>query len=205
MTKSKFIRLSGWSFMLGSIAFSIFMISAFVESNFYDPYMRLNIFYATRVVFGIWVSSSLLAVGLLGLHIRYGEKVNTVGKHILLFGAIAGPSISLLGVIGSEAKIITWAWFLLYTGHIVLLACLTIFGILTLRTRPLSNWNGLPFVAGFWFPILLPLAMIANANGMSGSLILNIVKATIVLQSIALFLLGYTLQSNMLDKPSVTV
>jgi len=203
MSKSKFIRLSGWSLMLGSVAFFLFTLSALVESNFYDPYMRLNVsvFYNTELVLGLWSSMILLAVGILGLHARYGEQVGFAGKSFLLLGAIAGPTIGLLGVIGAVAKVIIWAEFLLYAGNTVLLACLTIFGISVLHVKPLPRWNGLPFIAGIWFPVLLPSIMSANANGVPGSLILNIVKGTLLLQSIALLMLGYMLQANMPEEP----
>ncbi len=200
MTKSKFIRLSGWSLMLGAVVFSVFTISALVESNFYDPYMRLKIFYDTRIVFGIGISSILLAVGILGLQARYGGKVSDAGKHILLIGAITGPAISLFGALGSEAKVFTWAWLLLYAGNIVLLACLAIFGILALHAKPLPRWNGLPFIAGLWFPVLLPSTMIANVNGVPGNITLNIAKGTLLLQSVALFMLGYLLQANVSEE-----
>jgi len=205
MTRSKFIRLSGWSLMLGAVAFFVFTISALVESNFYDPYMRLKIFYDTRIVFGIGISSILLAAGILGLRARYGGKVSIAGKHILLIGAITGPVISLFGALGSEARVFTWAWLLLYAGNIVLLACLAIFGISALRAKPLPRWNGLPFIAGLWFPILLPSTMIANANGVPGNITLNIAKGILLLQSVALFLLGYLLQANVSEKTPAIV
>ena len=200
MTKSKFIRVSGWSLMLGAIAFSIFTISALVESNFYDPYMRLNIFYDTKIVLGIGISSVLLAVGILGLRTRYGEKVGIAGKHILLIGTITGPAISLFGAFGSEAKVFSWAWILLYAGNIILLACLTIFGISVLRMKPLPHWNGLPFIAGLWLPVLLPSIMIANASEVPGILTLTIAKGILLFQSVALFMLGYLLQANVSEE-----
>jgi hypothetical protein len=85
----------------------------------------------------------------------------------------------------------------------VLLACLTIFGISVLRTKPLPRWNGLPFIAGLWFPVLLPSMIIANANGVPGNLILNIAKGTLLLQSIALFMLGYVLQADVAQATTV--
>ena len=202
MTKSKFIRLSGWSLMIGAVAFSISTVSARVESNFYDPYMRLNIFvfYNTGLVLALWISTILLAVGGLGLRVRYGAQAGFSGKNFLLIGAIAGPTIGLLGVIGAIARVIMWAEFLLYAGNVVLLACLTIFGISILREKPLPRWNGLPFLAGFWFPVLLPSMMIANANGAPGSMVLNIAKGVLLLQSIALFILGYMLQANVSEE-----
>jgi len=202
MTKSKFIRLSGWSFMLGAVAFFVSTLSALVKSNFYDPYMRLNVFvfYNTGLVLALWIGTILLAVGGLGLRARYGAQVGSSGQSFLLIGAIAGSIIGLLGVIGAVLKVIIWAELLLYTGNMVLLACLTIFGISVLRTKPLPRWNGLPFIAGLWFPVLLPSIMIANANGAPGSLILNIAKVTLVLQSIALFMLGYVLQAKLSEE-----
>ncbi|MGD8404889.1 MAG: hypothetical protein PVJ21_14610 [Anaerolineales bacterium] len=202
MMKSKFIRLSGWSLMIGAVTFTISTLSALVESNFYDSYMRLNVFvfYNTGLVLALWISTVLLAVGELGLRARYGEQVGFSGKNFLLIGAIAGPAIGLLGVIGAVAKVLTWAEFLLYSGNMVLLACLTIFGISALRTRPLPRWNGLPLIAGFWFPVLLPAMMIANANGAPGSLVLNIANGVLLLQSIALFILGYMLQANVSEE-----
>lgn len=176
MTKSKIIRMSGWSLMLGAVTFFLFTLGALVESNFYDPYMRLKVFvfYNTGLVLGIWISSILLAVGILGLRVRYGEEVGFAGKGFLLIGAIVGPAIGLLGVLGSVEKVINWAEFLLYAGNVVLLACLTIFGISVLRVKPLPRWNGLPFIAGLWFPVLLPSIMIANANGVSGLSLIHI-------------------------------
>jgi hypothetical protein len=202
MTKSNFTRLSGWSLMLGAIIFSASTLSALVESNFYDPYMRLNVFvfYNIGLVLALWIGTILLAVGGLGLRARYGEQVGFSGKSFLSIGAIVGPSIGLFGVIGAVAKVLIWAEFLLYTGNMVLLACLTIFGISALRTKPLARWNGLPFIAGFWFPVLLPSMMMANANGVPGNLILNIAKGTLLLQSIALFMLGYVLQANVSEE-----
>jgi hypothetical protein len=205
MTKTKFIRLSGWSLMIGAVTFFVSTLSALVESNFYDSYMRLNVFvfYNTGLVLALWISTILLAVGGLGLRACYGEQVGISGKSFLMIGAIAGPTIGLLGVIGAVANVLLWAEFLLYSGNLVLLACLTIFGISVSRTKPLPRWNGLPFIAGLWFPVLLPSMMMASANGVPGNLILNMAKGTLLLQSIALFMLGYVLQADVAQATTV--
>ena len=196
MTKSKFIRLGGWSLMLGAISFFLFILSAHMESNFYDPFRRLQVFYAAGNVLGIWFTPILLGVGILGLRARYGKQTGNFGQNILLTGAIVGPAITLLGIIGSEAHVAEWAWILLFAGNATLLACLTIWGIMTLQTKPLPRWNGLPLIAGFWFPVLLPSALIAEASRVSGDLTLNIATGTIPIQCIALFMLGYMLQAD---------
>jgi hypothetical protein len=205
MTKTKFIRLSGWSLMLGAVTFFVSTLSALVESNFYDSYMRLNafVFYNTGLVLALWLGTILLAMGGLGLRTRYGEQVGISEKSFLMIGAIAGPTIGLLGVIGAIAKVLIWAEFLLYSGNMVLLACLTIFGISVLRTKPLPRWNSLPFIAGFWFPVLLPSLLILDANGVPGNLLLNVAKGTLILQAIALLMLGYVLQADVAQATTV--
>lgn len=203
MTKSKFIRLGGWSLMLGAVTLFLFILAAHMESNFYDPFRRLQIFYDAGLTLGIWIVPILLTVGMLGLRARYGEETGNLGNNILLIGAIAGPVVNLLGFTG--LVVVNWAWILLYTGTAVILACLTIWGVLTLQAKPLPRWNGLPIIAGFWYPILLPTALIAEANGVLGDLIQIIATVTIPLQCIALFMLGYILQADVpQETPALT-
>jgi hypothetical protein len=45
--------------------------------------------------------------------------------------------------------------------------------------------------------------MMANANGVPGNLILDIAKGTLLLQSIALFMLGYVLQADVAQATTV--
>jgi hypothetical protein len=196
MTKSKFIRLGGWSLILGAVTLFLFILAAHMESNFYDPFRRLQVFYDAGLVLFIWFTPALLGVGMLGLRARYGEQTGNLGKNILLLGVVAGPIITLLGVVGSEALVVEWAWILLYAGNATLLAFLTTWGILALQTKPLPRWNGLPIIAGLWYPVLLSSALIAEANGVPWDLIQNIATITIPLQCIALFVLGYILQAD---------
>jgi hypothetical protein len=193
MTKSKFIRLGGWSLMLGAVSFFLFIISTQMDSSSYGPLWRFRPFYKAGIEIGIWLIPILLAVGMLGLRVRYGEETGNLGKNLLLIGAIAGPVITLLGFIGGEVE---GAWILLFAGTATLFACLAIWGILTLKAKPLFRWNGLPIIAGLWFPMLLSSALFAEANGVSGELIQNIATVTIPLQCIALFVLGHMLQAD---------
>ena len=194
MTKSKFIRLGGWSLMLGAISFFLFIISAQMDSSSYGPLWRFRPFYEAGIEIGIWLTPILFTVGMLGLRTRYGKESGELGKNILLIGAISGPVTTLLGFIGGE--IVDWAWILLFVGIAAPLACLTIWGVLTRQTKPLPRWNWLPIVAGLWFPVLLPSALIADASGVSGDLIQTIATITIPLQCIALFMLGQILQAD---------
>jgi len=198
MTRSKFIRLSGLSLILGAVAFFLFFLGIFLEDSVYDPFRRLQPFFELSYLMSITAAPLLFAVGLLGLRVRYGEQVDSLGKNILVFGAITGPLVNVFGFFTVE--MFEWAWVLPFTGNAVLLACLTIFGISVLRAKPLPRWNGLPVIAGLWFPILLPSALIAEANGMPGDLIQNIATVTMPLQCIALAMLGFVLQADAPDE-----
>lgn len=202
MTRSKFIRLSGWSLILGAVTLFLFILSVYLENNVYDPFRRFQAFTEFSLLISIWVTPVLLGIGLLGLRARYGDEVGGLGKNILLFGAVAGFVTNVIGFVTVE--MFTWGWILFYAGNAVLLACLTIFGISFLREKPLPRWNGLPVIAGFWFPVLLPAALIAEANGVSGDLIGNIATVTIPLQCAALGMLGFVLQSSAPEEIALT-
>ena len=80
MTKSKFIKLSGWAFIVGSFAFVTILSGS---------------------IAGSIISSILLAIGMLGLRALYGEKVGGIGKNILLVSIVgmvlANVAIPILG------------------------------------------------------------------------------------------------------------
>lgn len=193
MTKSKFIRLSGWSLMLGAITLFLFLIGIYLEYEVYDPFRRFQAFNEYSLLVSVWATPVLFAVGLLGLRARYGSPVGSFGKSILLLGAIAGPAINIIGVYATSR--VDWGWILLFTGNAVLLACLTVFGVLALRVKPLPRWNGLPLFAGIWYPALFSMTFIIQAFGWDGSPEPVFVTA-VGLQSIALGVLGYILQAD---------
>jgi hypothetical protein len=196
MTRSKFIRLSGWSLMLGAVVLFLFPLSWYMKENLYDPFRRFSEFYEMSSVMSILVSPILLAIGMLGLRIRYGDEVSGLGKNFLLLGAISGPIVTYIGAAG--ATTIEWIWILLYIGPAILLACLTIFGVAVISRKPLPRWNILPLLAGTWYPAAFFIAMIMA--GISGEwpetpfTTLEFILFT--LQCIALFLLGYILQAD---------
>jgi len=191
MRKADFIRLSGWSFIFGAIAFlpgAIGML--FYESQTFDwntPPMQL-------VVFAVFWAPVLLAVGLLGLRARY----KIVGS-VLLFGTIVG---GLLVVIGTLVQFITpdysvsETYYYVWVGGVfVLNICLSIFGALALIEKPLPRLNWLPLIAGAW--VLLPL-LLAGIMGDSPSPTISI--AVLVIMTVAQIMLGYILQADALQE-----
>lgn len=188
MTRSKFIQLSGWSLMLGGV---ILLVGFLVSSTVFD------------FLLSFWTTLVLLGVGLLGLRTRYGDEVGSFGKNILLLGVIAGFVINITGT-AIVANVGNWSgpfiWLLPYTGHAVLLACLSIFGISALSAKPLPRWNGLPLIAGIWYPSLVILAYIYEAIGLSQEALGNPALIGILLQCVLLVVLGYMLQADMLQE-----
>jgi hypothetical protein len=143
MSKSQLIKFSGWAFILGAFAFITILEGS-------DPVM----------IPGSWISAVLLAVGLLGLRSRYGERADGFGRSILLIGAIGMvlPCLALapLGFV-VRSEVVAWMeeglWVLLFGGPAVVLLGLTLFGLATLRRKPMPRLNWLPVIAGFWYPV----------------------------------------------------
>lgn len=177
MTKSKFIKLSGWAFVIGSFAFLTILRGSFAGSV---------------------ISSILLAIGLLGLRARYGEAVGSLGGNILLISIVA----MILAYFATPIFRGNESWFVLqFTGPAVLLIGLTIFGLVAPIRKPLPHVNWLPFFAGIWFPAMYfpTLFFAVMNNGASPAWIDNywtIIPIIMSLQFLALCILGLILQND---------
>jgi hypothetical protein len=144
MSKAQFITLSGWVFILGSLAFMIsFMADSFAASLF---------------------SSILLAVGMLSLRAGYGEQAGSFGRSILLLGA-SGPILMYIivaylarlyhaGTLTDTQMETRGLWILIFAGPAIPLLSLTLFGLTAVRSKPMSRLNGLPLIAGIWYPVV---------------------------------------------------
>jgi hypothetical protein len=198
MTRSKFIRLSGWSLMLGAVTFFVFILLEFLAIDVYTPYGSMGSYAGFGFLMSVWVTPVLLGVGLLGLRTRYGDEVGSFGKNILLLGAIAGPVINIIGITFPEIG--NWGWLLPFTGNAVLLACLSIFGISALSAKPLSKWNSLPLIAGVWYPLITILVLTNEVTGTPQIPIGTPAFIFIPLQCVLLVLLGYILQAGVLEE-----
>jgi len=176
MTRSRFIKLSGWAFVIGSFAFASTLSGS---------------------IPGSVISSILLAIGMLGLRARYGENVGSFGRNILLISIGA----AVLAYAALPAFRDNESWFILpYAGSAVLLTGFSIFGLVALVRKPLPHANWLPFFAGIGFPVLyFPILFSALVN--NGELPLpdnywTIASVIMSLQFLALCILGLILQMD---------
>ena len=183
------IQNAGWALMAGGI---IFLVGMFILA------VRNPGIWGMSFLLIVYISMPLLVFGLLGLQNRYGHKVGWFGKNILLMGAILGPLTSLILLAGNILSI----WIVAFSGHAVLLACLTLFGFVALFKKPLPRWNVVPVIAGIWYPLLL-LIYSNTRNTMDWDVPISMnVAILLCIQGIALAALGYVLKS---DVPENTV
>jgi len=185
MNNSSFIRLGGWSFIIGAIAFlpgAIGMLSWSGEGQTVSPLMQLAGFAA------FW-APVLLAVGLLGLRARY-----KVGGGILLFGAIVGGALVVLGTLVQfltpDYSVSINYYYVWLAGVVIMNICLFIFGFAALKEKPLSRWNWLPLAAGSWI-IYIPL--LAGITGFQST---SVIIAGLVIMTVLQVMLGYVLQAD---------
>ena len=199
MKKDAFVQISGWSLIVGAIVF----LPGVSAMMLYDTQYAINnwINWGSQVLtqvltWAIFLSPILFAVGMMGLRARY-----RIGGGFLLFGAVVGGIVTLIGTLGqmfapvySISETYYRVWF---GGAYILFACLTIFGIITLRQRPMPSWNGLPLLSGLWFtliPLLSPLFSGIKSVSVEASLIMAI--AGFVVMAAVQIVLGYILQAG---------
>jgi len=187
------IRMAGLALMIGAVGFVIALLSGYVGDVFNaDLWMLPSILIP-------FFCMPLLLVGMLALRKRYDKKVGGLASNILLIGAVLGTVTSLAGIFLAG---VGEFWLLVFIGPAILFTGLTLFGIAVLYKKPLARWNGLPLLAGLWYPIIfLPQSQLSilftgkpyiDASTSSSTLS----WALIVLQCVTLFMQGYILKSD---------
>jgi hypothetical protein len=198
MSKSQFIKLSGLTFMAGSVAFMTFVNGS------------------DSIAFpGSVISALLIASGMLSLRAGYKDSLSPFGKNVLLIGVI-GMVLWYLGtasltVMNSSGILhLTQAdgehfWVVTFGGPAVVLLALTLFGLTALRSKPIPRLNWLPILAGVWYPVIYFFFFIdiLSHNGVILDLYWTsnlrfVIGFTFVVQFLALCMLGLILA---LDSP----
>jgi hypothetical protein len=185
--KPEDIRMAGGALIWGAAAFVISLFLLIIKVD------------ALSTLLMVFLIPPLLMVGLLGVRNRYGDKVGWLGRIILLIGVILGSLTSLIGFIGSLAGKGDLYWALIFSGPAVSFACLALFGIVALYTRPLPRWNVAPIIAGIEYPAIVFYYIIISPASSPNSV--SIILITI--QGIALAALGYILKSDVLEETVV--
>lgn len=210
MTRNKFIRLSGWGLVLAAVSLLLTFLPE--ADRILDGLYRTFGVPASSVQHDVYLNLSegvrslpfpvailLITFGLFGLNVRYGDlsgKMARLALGIGISGGIAALVISVnvaIGVeIGRPVMNITMAF---------MFAGLFLFGIAALRNKPMRHGNGLPILAGVWWPLLTVQAYVFPQMTQQLDLVPAWFSFTIFsIMGFALAWLGYVLQA---DTPQV--
>jgi hypothetical protein len=195
MSRSESIRVSGWAFLAGAFAFVTILSNS-------DP-----------IAFpGSMVSALLLATGLLSLRAVYRETVSRSGRNVLLVGAIGATlwdmvlavliSMSRSGTLHVDPAQGERFWIVGFGAPAVALLFLTLFGLATLGTKPMSPMNWLPILAGIWYPVVyffLAIYLFTH-NGKLPPEYYPVIEIIILMQFLALCMFGASLITNTLQE-----
>ncbi len=197
MTRSSFIRLSGWALATGAVA----LVIGFYGSSRPSPYDPSNYFshpldpwLLRSAPVLIPASLLLLALGMVGLWAITESKIPGLGKFILLSGTLSGL-VSMVASIGVVASLDGLWWEFFSIGLLVYFLCLALFGILALIYKPFRQFNFLSLITGMWAPLIILLQNWIPIPQMAG-------LTFIVLSGAGLLLLGLQIQSESIEIPS---
>jgi hypothetical protein len=198
MSKSTFIRLSGWSFVLGAITFMVAWLISIRDVPEYSRYNALSrpidLYLEYAIAILLPVTFLLFLIGMIGLYLRYGDDTNGFGKFGLIIGIIGGV-ISLAAAIPLFTSGPDWSWTAWVVGSILYFLGLVFFGIAAVRDNLLPRWNALPILTGIWFPILFIVTSQMDTESSE-----FIALGVFLLTAIGLAALGFTLKSDPLEE-----
>jgi len=186
MSNPELIKRSGWLFITGAFAFLTILSNS---DNIQIP--------------GSVISALLLMAGMLSLRAAYAESFSRFSRNILLTGAI----VTILWIMifayliaMSNSGNLTDAqgqryWIVAFGGPAVALLALTLFGLNTLRSKPLTYLSWLPVITGIWYPVAYSFLFVylISHNGVLPGQYWPVVKITFVIQFFALSILGFVL------------
>ncbi len=154
MSKSTLIRLSGPILIVAGVLLMSFSVSLLSPRDFWDTRGLYRVAYMM-----IGPAFVLLAIGLIGVYMRFAARVNRLGRLGLMLaiaGAFGFGILFLVGVATEEA--VGLLLFLLPHFGMIL------FGISTAQSRALPRWNVLPLLVGL-LPFVVVVRQIYSAPG----------------------------------------
>lgn len=206
MSKIKFIKLSGWALILGSLALVLsFLASTRPEFNQFSALSQPIDQLANMVEDPLMVMAMLLlAVGFIGLFLQYGQQAGSFGRVSLGLGTLSGV-VGVAGAIGLSISDSNPWWSMFFFGLVFEFLGLALFGLANLRQQSMPRGNGLPLMAGLWIPLYVLVSLILEQG--SGSWVEMPMVVDLVLFSfttVGLAGLGYLLQSDSPPAANIT-
>ena len=203
VTRNTLIRLSGWALAIGGVGLSFGLAALVLDSE--TNLLRIGGTLGDLANYGFFIGPIGVAIGLLGLQARYGDRVGGLGRAALLLGGILGGTMVVIGDVMQSEAVGMWdpGFSIFFIGVLLMFVCLLVYGILAIRSSPMTRWNGLPMIAGI--PVSLMGIVIVISGPSSGPTeLMDPVAiawgAGYVLMGASLAMLGYLVQSDLSDE-----
>ncbi len=205
MTRTKFIRLSGWGMILAPVSLLLTFLSedqiqrgvyrlfgAPATASGYDRIQSLNLV-ARHLPF--FFAILLITVGLLGLHARYARRIGNLGTLALGVGVVGG--VAALGINTGMAMGYEDVHQLMSISMTFMFGGLFVFGLTALQKKLMLRGNGFPALAGFWWPfIFFGTNLYHQVTGQWLNIPSGIFFTLFLAMGISLAFLGYALQAD---------
>lgn len=198
MTKSRWIKLSGWMLASSSLLILVGWISSLRPD--YSPYSALSWpidRYLKAATAPVSIAAMLfILIGILGLRARYASQVRGIGQAGMLL-SLVGATGALIGMTGMMLTGTGILWEVFMLGATVLFAGLSMFGVNCLTSKLLPRLNGLPLIISLpWLAVVVGV-YIPRAFGRPFITISDFIEGTIFAFSfLGIALVGYLLQSD---------
>lgn len=182
MNTPRFIRLSGWALITGTIAFLADVIVeklgtgrsiSFDPNNYYSRPIDLILLVLPYIL--IPSAMLLLTIGMIGLFKLYAPKASLPGKVGLVAGFVGGALAFATCMTPYGTRVVTyflisnriggiWLWDLAALGLFLLFGGLFTFGIDAIKRQLLPRWNFSPILAGALIPVRILVAYLQEAT-----------------------------------------
>lgn len=198
MTKSGWIKLSGWAMA----ASSVLVVAGFMASSrpLYNEYNAaswpidryLNVSATPITLLGLL----LIAFGLAGLKAYFGKSAGSLGQTGLNIGLI-GIGVAIVGLVGQKIADSSPWWEALMLGITALFIGLLIFGIRCMQRNLFSHWNALVLIVGVIWPLVIVADILLSSIIVSDFQIPELLNVIFILAAFAgVGLIGYLLQAD---------
>lgn len=206
MTQERFVRLSGWGMILGTIllgiAYSNVADELAIRSLLYDlagppttalAYTRVTTAAMIISVLPAILGLALLTLGVFGLLRRFGHAVQRPGTVFLQLSTIGGVVATLGGLSLPFELPVSWPAF--FYGVVAMALFLGLFGVVALREKPMPSGNALPLLAGLPFAIVALAMVVLDFSDR----VQTLSAAAALFSAVFLILLGYTLANSVMS------
>jgi hypothetical protein len=193
MTRDSFMRFSGWALTLGGFTFALFWTDIVLEGPIFGPSWATGL--NKQLQAASYIGSALcLALGFLGLRLRFGLEVGRMGSMALF----AGTAAAILTIpVGNAQEVGQLHPVWLYVLPLIWSVCLLLVGaeVLRQKTEPRSGWL-LVLAGGGWPLALAAYALNDLAPSALSSVLMPLGLAGFAVVAVGCALLGFRLMAG---------